>query len=253
MEFLHPILDPLNRLIIAAADAGVNNLIYELWNIINLTVVSVFCLIYRRHYDIKAGHALLIPLIGYFVGDAFILLLGWIANGFQYFGSNNIVKGFSFFPLIGLIPMKLFKIEWKKVMDYAAPAFPLLQFTAHFACNFAGCCCGYPMEYGIWNPTWELYLFPAQLLESFVSLLIFFACLIFARSQKFKVTGHVYPFFLITFGVTRFFLEFLRCNSKVFWGISDLALWALLMVVVGVGWLIIDHKNTLKNAQKEAA
>ena len=216
-------------------------------------VVSVFCLVYRRHYDIKRSHALLIPVLGYAIGDLFILLLGWIAMGFQYFGSNNIVKGFSFFPLIGVLLAKMFKIDWKRIMDFSAPAFPLLQCVAHIACNFAGCCHGYPMEHGIWSPIWNQYLFPIQLLESLVSLLIFIACLIFAKKQNYKVTGRVYPFFLITFGTTRFFLEFLRCNTKLFWGISNLALWALLMVIVGTVWLIIDKRESKKAEYEKRA
>lgn len=221
-----------------AEDAGMSQFVYEAWNVVNLSVVAIFCLVYRRHYDIKWGHALLIPVLGYLMGDLFILLLGWIAMGFQYFGTNNIVKGFSFFPLVFLLLARIFKLDFKRIMDFSAPAFPLLQCVAHIACNFAGCCNGYPMEGGVWNPMWDQYLFPSQLLESLVSLLIFFACLIYAKKQDYKVTGKVYPFFLVTFGGTRFFLEFLRCNQKLFWGISDLALWALLMVVVGTVWFV---------------
>ena len=243
-------LEPLNNLIKLAENAGMSQFVYEAWNVVNIAVVSIFCLIYRKHYDIKRSHAVLVPILMYLVGDAFILLLGWIAMGFQYFGSNNIVKGFSFFPLVGLLAAKIFKIEWKRLMDFCAPAFPLLQFTAHIACNFAGCCCGYPMEGGVWNPIWNKYLFPTQLLESLVSLLIFIACLIYAKKQNYEVTGKVYPFFLVTFGVTRFFLEFLRCNEKLFWGISELALWALLMVIVGTVWFIKAGKKSSKKSKK---
>lgn len=50
----------------------------------------------------------------------------------------------------------------------------------------------------------------------------------------------MYPIFLILFGGTRFFLEFLRLNIKMFWGMSVYSLWALLMVAVGVVWLVLD-------------
>lgn len=244
------LLAPLNELIKMAEDAGLSQFVYEAWNIVNLAVVAAFCLIYRRHYGIKRGQALLIPVLCYAMGDLLILLMGWIAMGFQYFGTNNIVKGFSFFPLIGMLVAKWFKLDWKRVMDFCAPAFPLLQCVAHIACNFAGCCCGYPMEGGVWNPMWNQYLFPIQLIESLVSLLIFIACLIYAKKQKYEVTGKVYPFFLVTFGTTRFFLEFLRCNQKLFWGISDLALWALLMVIVGTVWFVREKKGSKAAAKK---
>lgn len=244
------ILTPFNKLIMMAENAGLSATVYEAWNIVNLTVVAVFCLIYRKRYGFNRVQALLIPVLEYLFGYLFILLLGWAAMGFRYFGTNNIVKGFCFFPLIGVLVARWFKVDWKRMMDYCAPGFPLLQCVAHIACNFAGCCCGYPMEHGVWNPVWNQYLFPIQLLESLVSLLIFIACLIYARKQKYSGSGKVYPFFLITFGATRFCLEFLRCNTKLFWGISDLALWALLMVIVGIVWYAV-LKSKVKAENKK--
>ena len=64
-----------------------------------------------------------------------------------------------------------------------------------------------------------------------------------AKKQDYRVTGRMYPIFLLLFGGTRFFLEFLRLNCKVFWGVSDLALWALAMVVIGAVWLIVDRRK----------
>ena len=52
--------------------------------------------------------------------------------------------------------------------------------------------------------------------------------------------------FLILFGVTRFFLEFLRDNQKVFGNVSILALHCVLMVVVGAVWLIIRQLRDRK-------
>ena len=43
----------------------------------------------------------------------------------------------------------------------------------------------------------------------------------------------------LLFGSSRFLFEFLRDNSKMFWGISNLAIHALFMFFVGVVWLII--------------
>lgn len=76
------------------------------------------------------------------------------------------------------------------------------------------------------------------LMTMFAALLIFLVCVILAKKKAYPVDGRMYPVFLILFGGTRFFLEFLRLNVKVFWGISVLALWALLMVVVGIVWLV---------------
>lgn len=240
------IFDPINNLIHLAFDAGVSQFIYDAWNIVDFALIAVFCLFYRKHYGISRAKAVLIPLFIYVLSGAFIRLLGWAQTGFTQFGPNNVVKGYSFFPLFGLLAAKVFKLDFRHIMDFTAPCFPLLQFIGHQVCVLVGCCCGYPVEYGIWNPKFNTYCFPNQFLECFVALLIVIACVLIARKQDYKITGRIYPYFLIMFGSTRFLLEFLRCNEKLFWGISDLALYALLMVVVGIGMLIGMKKNDAK-------
>ena len=240
------IFAPLNVLIAKVYEAGLSNLVYNLFAVFGYVCVLVFALVYRKHYDISKRDAILIPLLLYILGGIWIRLIGWAESGFTYFGANNIVKGFSFFPLFGLLVAKWFKKDFRLVMDFTAPCFPLTQFVCHLACPFAGCCCGYPMAHGLWNPLYDTYLFPSQLLESFVGGIITVVCILIARKNKYEVTGKIYPIFLILFGGTRFFLEFLRDNTKLFWGISDLALWALLMVVVGTVWLIVDKKKSKK-------
>ena len=81
-------------------------------------------------------------------------------------------------------------------------------------------------------------------------MLIFIVCVILAKKKAYPVDGRMYPVFLILFGGTRFFLEFLRLNVKVFWGISVLALWALLMVVVGIVWLVREKKKDPETAEE---
>lgn len=88
------------------------------------------------------------------------------------------------------------------------------------------------------------------LMTMFAALLIFLVCVILAKKKAYPVDGRMYPVFLILFGGTRFFLEFLRLNVKVFWGISVLALWALLMVVVGIVWLVREKKKDPETAEE---
>jgi prolipoprotein diacylglyceryltransferase len=51
---------------------------------------------------------------------------------------------------------------------------------------------------------------------------------------------------LVLFGSTRFLFEFLRDNEKMFWGISNLAIHALFMFVVGVIWIVIQKTKPNK-------
>ena len=52
---------------------------------------------------------------------------------------------------------------------------------------------------------------------------------------------------LILFGSTRFLLEFLRDNEKLFWGISNLAIHAFIMFVVGVVWYFVESNYWKKH------
>ena len=69
-----------------------------------------------------------------------------------------------------------------------------------------------------------------------------------SKKEKYIGTGKVYITFLLIYGSTRFFLEFLRDNDKLLLGISNLALHALFMVLVGAIWLMVLHE---KNKQQE--
>ena len=242
------IFSPLNDLIRLVYDADLTNLVYQLWPILNYTVLALFCLRYRRHYGFKAGQAIGTLAIVFVTGYAWMLLIGWAASGFTHFGDNNIVKGYCFFAIFTLIPARLFKLDKKAVLDFLAPACALTQVTGHLSCNFAGCCHGYPMKGGIWNVTVQDYLFPNQLLESLVALLVCLFCISRAKKGGYKPAGKIYPLFLVSFGATRFLLEFLRDNEKLFWGISELALWALLMVVVGAVWFAVCRIKAKKTA-----
>ena len=83
-------------------------------------------------------------------------------------------------------------------------------------------------------------LFPIQLLEGLVSAAIAIWLIVYAKKHDYDCDGLCMPYMLISFGITRFFLEFLRDNPiTIFWGISELAFWALFMSIVGAIWIMV--------------
>lgn len=60
-----------------------------------------------------------------------------------------------------------------------------------------------------------------------------------------------YPLMLILFGFTRFLCEFLRDNYKVFGNISNIALHAAFMFIVGVVWLLVLRKKASNAAKRK--
>lgn len=232
-----------NTFIYFIYDSGWADIIYHGVVILAFFIQMFFLLWYRKKYHLSKLQSVLTVIIVYPLAYFFMLVLSWIENGFTGWGSNNIVRLYVYIPLIVIPVSKLLKIKMLTLDDYLAPSMSLQQSISHLVCPLVGCCQGYEYENGIWNPYLDTYVFPNQWLECFVAFLIFLITMHLAKKEQFSSSGRLYPTFLILFGSTRFFLEFLRDNDKLFLGISGLALHAAFMVVVGVIWMYFLHKK----------
>ena len=237
------LLAPLNRAIMAVHDAGLTNIFYHAWIVVAYLVVAAFCLFWRRHYGYGWFRALLIPLVLLISLYCFVLLMGWVRSGFTFVGSKNVELGYPLVPLMVMGAARLLKDDWRRMLDFMTPAYALMLAVFKVSCCFAGCCFGFPTAHGLWNPIFEQTLFPVQLVESAAALILCVVCCRAAKKRDYRPTGRLYPLFLILFGVFRLFDDFLRLSPKLLWGLSDLALWALAMVVLGAVWLIADKKR----------
>ena len=222
--------------------------IYSSIVVIAFVAQLLFLIFYRKKYDITLLKSIITVLIVYPIAYFWMLVLTWMENGFQNWGANNIVRMYVYAPLICIAAAKLLKIPSRKMIDYLAPSMALQQVIGHSVCPFVGCCQGYACSWGIWSPLTDERLFPNQWLECIVAALVFWYLLRTAKREKYIGTGKVYAIVLLTFGGTRFLLEFLRDNDKLFLGISNLALHALFMVLVGTVWLMVLYE---KNKQEE--
>ena len=221
---------------------------------------------YRLHYRLKWKQSFFALVVVFVTTYLWMLVLTWMQNGFKNFGQNNIVRVFTWIPLFGLLTAKILKIDFNRMMDFLAVPIALWHPITHTTCVFPGCCHGYLCDWGIISlqKTQEMIAegklasgeyartFPTQWLECLVALGVFFAVKAIAKKTKYDCSGKLYPYFLLLFGGTRFFLEFLRDNNKLFWGISDLALHAAAMVLVGAVWLLILRMRTPAPKQKAA-
>ena len=243
------ILAPLNRAIMALSETGLTGILYQAWIVAVYLVVAAFCLVYRRHYGYGWFRSLLIPLVVLLSLNIFLLLIGWARSGFTLFGTKNIELGYPFVPLMVIGAARLMKDDWRRMLDFMTPGLSLTLTMVKISCCFVGCCFSFPVEHGLWNPIFETELFPLQIVEGILALVLCVVCVLIAKKQDYRVTGRIYPIFLILFGSIRFFLDILRVNPKRFWFVSDLAIAALVMVIIGVVWLIVDKKKRPKRRQ----
>lgn len=213
--------------------------------------VLVYLFSVSRKYDIPYWKTGVFAVLVYTSTLLWMFFLYWADSGFKSWGGNNIVRVFWWLGVFVFPVSKLLKLDYWKSLDFVSPCLCINHGIAHFGCIFAGCCHGYPCEWGLYSNNAGHRCFPTQPIEAIIALGI--AALIWWREKKKGygqgVDGLSFPIMLMLFGYSRFFLEFLRDNDKLFWGISGLALHALLNAVIGtVSYFIIKRRNQKANA-----
>ena len=106
----------------------------------------------------------------------------------------------------------------------------------HIGCIFPGCCHGYPSPWGLFSNNAGTVCFPIQLIEAASSVLI--GLLLAAFFMRGKQEGLLYGWYLLLFGSTRFIWEFFRNNEKIWNGVSELAMHALVAAILGLAILV---------------
>lgn len=94
-----------------------------------------------------------------------------------------------------------------KLIKYTILSLPLIYGISKLGCFLSGCCYGIPYSgplYVIYKNNLNIKLFPIQLLESIIFILIFIIC------NKFKTKKNIAYITLITCNILKFILDFLR-------------------------------------------
>jgi len=145
-----------------------------------------------------------------------------IDSYFRLFAELLTSGGFVFYGgLIGGILMaiwycKRYGIGIIKVADLFAPSLALAHGFGRIGCFLVGCCYGKPVSWGyVYHGSVSaplgVPLFPVQLLEAFLNLLLCFLLLWFDRHKK--TEGKTAALYVCLYCLLRFFLEFLRGDA----------------------------------------
>ena len=102
-------------------------------------------------------------------------------------------------------------------LRYCTPVIPTLHFFGRIGCYLVGCCYGEPFKshfsvtytHSLFAPN-NIQLFPTQLAEAAVLLLIAVFLLIYINKFKGK---HAFELYIVLYGIIRFILEFFRYDS----------------------------------------
>ena len=233
----------MNDLLIAITQAGLGKTIYDVFFALGFVSVMTGLVWFGRKLDLPVKKVVITVLIVYPVVVLWMFVMYWIESGFTAWGGNNIVRIFVYVPLVGIPVARLLQIDKRKMLSLLSFGPLLVHGISHFGCIFCGCCSGYPWKYGIYNPTYQDYRFPNQPIEALGAVAIVIYLFYRANKRQFIPDGREYPIMLVAFGSSRFLFEFLRSDDKLIWGISNLAIHALFMFVVGLIWLIEQNKR----------
>ena len=239
----------MNNLIRLVDDAGASKAFYDIFFIWGFVSVLLGLLFYGKKLKFPLWKIAVTVCTVYPAVVLWMFVMFWMESGFTAWGGNNIVRIFVYVPLIGLPVAKLLKMDMKKTLALLSFGPLLVHGISHFGCIFVGCCHGSPSSFGIYNPMFQDIRFPIQPIEALTAVAIVVFLFVRSKKKQYEPDGYEYPLMLVLFGSTRFVFEFLRDNDKMFWGISNLAIHALFMFVVGLIWIIILY-NRRKASKK---
>jgi phosphatidylglycerol:prolipoprotein diacylglycerol transferase len=218
---------------------------YYTFMFLGYVVMVILMLLKRRRtiYGIKPLKAFLFATAVLFSGILGCKLL-YIVENIELVKRDGLTfGGFSFFGAALLVPLLMllfglaFRMNWSDTLDNSAINVLGMLGTIRIGCFLNGCCGGTMCHIGTRNFTW-----PTQLLEAVCDFGIL-AWLLIIESRPNNRRGLLYPRFLISYGVVRFIIEFMRDTPKDWLGLSHGQWFSIVAVIAGIGWIVIATKR----------
>lgn len=194
----------------------------------------------RKKIDHEKIYSLLIYIIiGAIIGSRIGYLLfdlNNIANFLDIFkfweGGLSFHGGFVGGILSGFFYVKKNRLNFWEIADVIAPSIPLAQAIGRIGCFLRGCCYGIEtaLPWGI-NYLGETR-HPTQIYSSIALFLIF----IFLSKQKYKknFNGALFLTYIIIYSVFRFFIEFIRVEPRVLFGLTGAQIVSIVFFVIAI-------------------
>lgn len=142
--------------------------------------------------------------------------------------------------MVGVYTMKRIKHIKTRMGNVIAPAAALGMAIGRLGCFFNGCCVGIP---AIWGMDFGdgVLRYPTQLFEVIFHLTAFI--LLHRLKQTTERPGILFKYYVLTYFVFRFFIEFIRVNPRDYFGLTLYQLISLLgMGFVGLNLVLIFKK-----------
>jgi len=183
--------------------------------------------------------------------------IGYVLLNWQNFSYNliDVIKvyegglvfsgGFLLAVLISFLYIKRKKVSFLNVADFIIPYVALAQSIGRIGCFLNGCCYGIPTTsfIGVKFPHLLDPVYPTQLILSVSLFLIFIILKLISKKLPFK--GTIFLIYILLFSALRFFVEFIRADSILFF--SRLALFQYVVSGVFIVSLAIFMYKVVKS------
>lgn len=212
--------------------------------------------------SIDVLHIFLLALVGALVGaKAFSALvqIPRIIRHWDYFMQNPasilsvLATGLVFYGgFVGAVAAvfwycRRYSVSFAVTVSIFTPAVPLFHVFGRIGCFLGGCCWGMEVPWGIAfsqslaAPN-HVRLFPVQLVESGLNLILFVVLAVLSRRLSRK--WMVFPIYVIAYGILRFVLEFFRGDVGRGLFLFSTSQWvALLCIAATTCFLFVQRKK----------
>jgi phosphatidylglycerol:prolipoprotein diacylglycerol transferase len=200
-------------------------------------------------------------VVGFGSAAVFQAFYNWIENpaggfnlgsGITFIG--GLIGGVACFLLIYLLCRKRYMSKLVDVLSIVPCSILIAHGFGRIGCFFAGCCHGKETDFflGVKFPHLPNPVHPTQLYEAAFLFIMFGICFWLVMKKDFKHNLSVY---LISYGIFRFFNEYLRGDDRgeLVSIVSPSQFWSILMVIAGILVIFLMNYIIKREAKKSAA
>lgn len=176
-------------------------------------------------------------IIGLFCVKVFAGIENWDS---PFSSGQSLYGGIFLLPIIYIVVAKLFRLKLYAVFDVFTMCTITTLLFARVACIFTGCC------YGTFIPGSESIRWPTREIEILFYIVLIIA--LYKRNIHNSLPGGIWPIYMISYGIFRFFEEWIREEDQIIGIFHRGHIWSILSIIIG---LSVYSELCNKNQKKE--
>lgn len=192
-----------------------------------MIVIMLFC---GKYYQVAVWKRVLTAIIFTVAGVIGVKIMAYVEMG--RWGGRSFFGAVLFTPIIMIFYAYILKEKPTDILDLCAPSEAIMLALMKVDCTIVGCCFGRIIgidSHGI------MIRFPSQITECITAVII--CIILILMIYKGKQRGTIYCWYMILYGIVRFFLNWMRETSPFIWILPAGNFWALITLGLGLFFL----------------